>query len=186
MILIILNNRLLKQGGEYWKVLSGVTTKYLYSAYCGFSRLLALVSSALSGMIIMKKAYLIKFDWIILISICLFTFAMAIYAAQPWKNNYAYQKLSDYFPLIGMMIWAISPYLAMCMALLVFTRKNILIKTFSVCMIVISLFSGFLIFDTILINIDAQGGLVFISLPLYQWLAFFILLFICAIVNKFA
>ncbi len=134
----------------------------------------------------MNKSYLIKFDWIFLISICLFTFAMGIYAAQPWGDNYAYSKLADYFLLIGMMLWAISPYLAMFIVLLVFSRKKILIKTFSVCMFVISLFAGFILFDTMFVHIDAQGGLIFLFLPIYQWLAFFVLLFICAVVNKFS
>jgi len=45
----------------------------------------------------MNKSYLIKFDWIFLISICLFTFTIAIYAAQPWGDNYAmhYEHCSD-------------------------------------------------------------------------------------------
>ena len=133
----------------------------------------------------MNKSYLIKFDWIFLISICLFTFTIAIYAAQPWGDNYAYKDLADYFYLLGMMLWAISPYLAMFIVLFIFSRKKVLIKTFSICMLIISLFAGYILFDTMFIHIDAQGGLIFLFLPIYQWLAFFIMLFICAAVNKF-
>ena len=134
----------------------------------------------------MYKSNLIKFDWIFLIGICLFTLVMGIYAAQPWGNNYAYSKFSDYLQLFGMMLWAVSPYLAMFIALLVFSRKEILIKTFSVCMFAISLFAGYILFDTMFIHIDAQGGLIFLFLPIYQWLAFFVLLFICTVVYKFS
>ena len=49
---------------------------------------------------------------------------MGIYAALPWGDNYAYSKLADYFALFGMMLWAISPYLAMFVALLVFSKKR--------------------------------------------------------------
>jgi hypothetical protein len=111
---------------------------------------------------------------------------MGIHAAQPWEDNYAYSKLADYFYLVAMMLWSISPYLGMFIALLVFLRKKILIKTFSVCMLAISLFSGFILFDTMFVHIDAQGGLIFLFLPIYQWLALFVLLFICAVVNKFS
>jgi large-conductance mechanosensitive channel len=54
-----------------------------------------------------------------------------------------------------------------------------------ICMLIISLFADYTLFDTMFIHIDAQEGLVFLFLPIYQWLAFFILLFICAAVNKF-
>jgi len=134
----------------------------------------------------MNKSILVKFDWFFLIGICLFTFAILIFAAQPWGDNYAYSKFSDYFKLTGMILWSISPYLAMFIALLVFSKKKVLIKTFSVCIFVISLFAGLILFDTMFIHIDAQGGLVFLFLPIYQWLAFFVLLLICAIVYKFS
>lgn len=133
----------------------------------------------------MSKSHLIKFDWIILICICLFTLTMAIYAAQPWGDNYAYKKLTDYFFLFGMMLWAISPYFAMIITLSIFSKKEILIKTYSIGMLIISLLAGFILFDSMFIHIDAQGGLIFLFLPIYQWLAFFILLFICAAVYKF-
>ena len=42
-----------------------------------------------------------------------------------YSADSTYVKLdTDYLPLIGMMIWAISPYFAMFRALLVFKRKN--------------------------------------------------------------
>ena len=134
----------------------------------------------------MNKSYLIKFNWIFLISICLFTLVMGIYAAQPWGDNYAYSKFSDYLQLFGMMLWAVSPYLAMFIVLRVITKKEILIKTFSVCTFAISLFAAFILFDTMFIHIDAQGGLIFLFLPIYQWLAFIVFLFICSLVNKFS
>lgn len=112
--------------------------------------------------------------------------AMEIYAAQPWRDNYAYSKFEDYLSLAGMMLWSMSIYIALIIVLLIFARKMILIKTVTMGILLISSLSCFILFDTNFIHIDAQGGLVFLFLPMYQWLSFFVLLFICAIVSKFS
>lgn len=134
----------------------------------------------------MHKLPIMRFNYSFLLVICIFTIAMGIYAAQPWGDNYAYSKWEDYFSLAGMILWSISTYIGIFIVLRIFARKMILIKTYTIGMLTIALLSSFILFDTNFIHIDAQGGLVFLFLPIYQWLSFFLLLFICAIVFKFS
>ena len=133
----------------------------------------------------MRKSPVVKLNFVFLSAACVFTIAMELYAAQPWGDNYAYSKLEDYLTLLGMMLWSISIYIALFIALLIFASKVILIKTYTIGMMIIVLLSSFILFDTNFIHINAQGGLVFLFLPIYQWLAFFLLLFICDVVFKF-
>jgi hypothetical protein len=109
---------------------------------------------------------------------------MGIYAAQPWANNYAYSKLTDYLSLFGLLIWAVSPYVAMFITLLNFSKRTILVKIFSVLIFIISLFSAYILFDGMFLHPDAQGGLMFLVLPMYQWTALFVFFIICGIVFK--
>ena len=132
----------------------------------------------------MHNSHFIKFDWILLTGISLYTWVMGIYAAQPWGNNYAYSKLTDYLSLFGLLIWAISPHIAMLITLLYFSKRTILIKTFSVLILIITLVSAYILFDGMFVHPDAQGGLIFLVLPMYQWAALFVFLIICGFVFK--
>jgi hypothetical protein len=38
--------------------------------------------------------------------------------------------------------------------------------------------------DAFFINLDAQGALVILFLPIYQWLAAFLLVFICVVMGS--
>jgi hypothetical protein len=104
---------------------------------------------------------------------------MMVYAAQPWGNNYAYQNFIGYVMLVIFVGWAVSPYLFILLAIRREMRDN---KGLRISLlIVISLFcmaSMAIIFDTVFVHIDAQGGLVFLFLPIYQWVAIGLLVFI--------
>ncbi len=89
--------------------------------------------------------------------------------AQPWGNNYAYQQLADYLVLVMFLAWAVSPYLY-------FLRRVNESKT-SRCFRIVRFITAVLIcgigvtviMDTS-IHSDAQGALVFLFLPIYQWI----------------
>ncbi len=99
----------------------------------------------------------------------LVTTAIAIYAAQPWGDNYAYKSLPDYLLLAVFIGWAISPYV-----FLVYTARrpqsapiqNILRVAAAFLIVVWGI--GVLI-NTILIHTDAQSALIFLFLPFFQW-----------------
>lgn len=126
-----------------------------------------------------KNASLIKFNRWVIVILCLFTWAIEIYAAQPWGDNHAYQKFSDYLLFSCFMLWAISPYLVLGIILSFFSRKERALKTITVGILIISLFAVFILIDSIFVHMDAQGGLVVLVLPIYQWPAVFCLILIC-------
>lgn len=134
----------------------------------------------------MNKSLLVKINFIFILLACIFTMAMEIYSARPWGDNYAFTQFDDYLTLAKMMLWSISIYLTFAILLFILSRKMILIKTVTIGIFIISLLSCFIIFDITFIHIDAQGGLVYLFLPFYQWFALFVLLCVCAIVFMFS
>jgi hypothetical protein len=132
----------------------------------------------------MNDSILRKFDyWLILIT-AVFTWAMSVYVAQPWGDNYAYQKISDYLSLFYMMLWETSPFALVAFLLRYSFKNKITIIIFSLGIFIILLLSAFILIDTNFIHLDAQGGLVFLFLPFYQWIAILVLLTICLIVQR--
>ena len=114
-----------------------------------------------------------------------FTICMMIYAAQPWGDNYAYKNFSDYLTLFGYTLWAISPYLILAIILQSF-RKNpysLNVAFYGALLILLSSFA--LLIDAFFIHIDAQNALLFLFLPICQWLAILILALISFTVGKY-
>ena len=100
----------------------------------------------------------------------LITLTLMIYMARPWGDNYAYQSLSGYAWLLGFAVWVILPYLM----LLFLARKAFASQTNNYVVIigalVISLGGVALYVDAAWLHPDPQGALVFIAVPLYQWI----------------
>jgi len=101
------------------------------------------------------------------------TVGCAVYAAHPWGDNYAYQGIFGfvgYLVLATMVAWAISPYIYLYLS----TRRHSsyciknLFRTGVTLLICIGGIAA--VFDTVFIHSDAQGGLIFLFLPIYQWL----------------
>jgi len=95
----------------------------------------------------------------------------AVYMARPWGDNYAYQTPADYASFMGVLGWAASPYLFFLAAL----RSDKAQKRFAVIRLAAALVvcgAGLLVvLRSAMVAPDAQGGLMFLFLPLYQWLA---------------
>jgi len=95
--------------------------------------------------------------------------------ARPWSDNSAYQSASDYAWLLGLVVWATLPYLM----LLFMARKSYRSKPnefISIVVTVVVACGGIALYlDAAFLHRDPQGGLVFMAVPLYQWLtlAFF-------------
>jgi hypothetical protein len=102
---------------------------------------------------------------------------LIVWAAQPWGGNFYYQDLRDYLSLGGIMVWAAAPFLALAFAFRRPAGNQAEAITTAVLTTVISLASLYLIVDAMFITPDAQGGLIFIALPFYQWIAVLIALF---------
>jgi hypothetical protein len=107
-----------------------------------------------------------------------------VYAAQPWGDNYAYKGFSDYLTLFGYMLWAISPYFMLAIIFHGFRHHPSASLVALVGTVLIVLASAALLIDAIFVHIDAQGGLIFLFLPIPQWLAALFLGLICLIVYK--
>ena len=121
---------------------------------------------------------------LILISAMIFTIAIMVYAAQPWGDNYAYKTYYDYLTLIGYMLWAISPYFMLAIIFHGFRHHPSASLTALVGTVLIVLASAALLIDAFFVHIDAQGGLIFLFLPIPQWFAALFLGLICLIISK--
>ena len=90
--------------------------------------------------------------------------------AQPWGDNYAYQSLSGYATLALFLLWALTPYLYLIrQSLKIDLSGSVVLSTF-VSSVLICAGGALLLIDAAFVNIDAQGGLVILFLPIYQWL----------------
>ena len=98
------------------------------------------------------------------------TVVIGIYMARPWGDNYAYQSVWGYVGLFMFLGWACLPYIflfSMSKASRPARAVNVtrLVETCIVCV------GGlYILIDTAFFNIDAQGALIFVFLPVYQWL----------------
>jgi hypothetical protein len=105
--------------------------------------------------------------------------------AQPWGSNYAYQDFFGYLLLAVFIAFDLSPNIGLAFLSLRFKRSIAAFVCFAVGASVISLGGAFAYFDVAFINIDAQGGLVFLFMPIVQWLAILLLLGVCALIALF-
>jgi hypothetical protein len=110
--------------------------------------------------------------------------ALMVWAAQPWGANFYYQDLRDYLSLAAMMAWAAAPFLALAFLFRQPARNQAQVITSTVITAVICTASLYLTVDAMFIAPDAQGGLIFIALPFYQW-AGVVIAFIIRVFNIF-
>ena len=114
---------------------------------------------------------------VILILACLslaITLISGIYMAQPWGDNYAYQKPGGYLSLFLFLAWACSPYLLLMLVSRNTSASMALTSTRLLGALIICIGGIFILTDIAFFNTDAQGGLVFIFLPIYQWALLFL------------
>jgi len=74
---------------------------------------------------------------------------------------------------LGFIVWAISPYFYLSVL-----AKAVTKKVSNIAVFILALFGGglglWVIVDAMFIHLDAQGGLVYIFIPLWQWVLFII------------
>ncbi len=93
------------------------------------------------------------------------TCGLGLYSGQPWRK---YHSLSDWAVEFLLHLWALMPYLILVIFLL---RSHRAIGQQVVLLACSSLVVGFGIFEyssAVLVISDAQAGLSFISVPLFQ------------------
>lgn len=100
----------------------------------------------------------------------LVTTAIAIYAAQPWGDNDAYETLPDYLLLVVFIGWAISPYLMLGWS----ARRGLPAGLPGIMRVaitgLITLWGISVLVNVVFLEPDAQGALIFLFLPIFQWL----------------
>ena len=110
--------------------------------------------------------------------------ALAIHMARPWGDNYAYQDASGYVALAMFMLWAISPLAALAWAATWFRQAWVASWVYAIGAGAIALFGLHAYVDAALIHLDPQGGLVFLFMPMVQWVAAFVLAAVCALLRR--
>ena len=98
------------------------------------------------------------------------TIAVAIYMARPWGDNYAYQEIAGYIALLLFILWACSPYCYFLANTRNYPDSAPLAVSNLIAALLVCIGGLYLLADAAFIHIDAQGGLIFIFLPIYQWL----------------
>jgi asparagine N-glycosylation enzyme membrane subunit Stt3 len=84
---------------------------------------------------------------------------------------------------IGFMAWAISPY-GLLSILIKFSKSQITIPGTLILAVAASVFGLGLIIDALYIHLDAQGGLVYIIVPFWQWVTFLLCLVPFFLLNR--
>jgi hypothetical protein len=100
----------------------------------------------------------------------LVTLVLLIFMAQPWGDNYAYQSLSGYVWLLGFGGWAILPYLMLLFLAREAYQSQRHLLLVMIGAVIISLGGAALYIDSAFIHQDPQGALVFIAVPICQWI----------------
>jgi predicted RNA-binding Zn-ribbon protein involved in translation (DUF1610 family) len=98
-----------------------------------------------------------------------FTLGMMTYASKPWRMA-STQFVGWIGFMLGFGLWAISPYV---MLGLKSRKRNYTARqsiTFLVGIILLAAFGVYGILDTMFIHPDAQGALIFVFLPGWQWI----------------
>jgi hypothetical protein len=101
----------------------------------------------------------------------LVTLILMTYMAWPWNDHYAYHNLSGYAWLLGLAGWATLPYLMLLFSAPKASRSKAKKIIHIVGTSVITLGGVALYLDAAFFHPDPQGGLAFMAVPLYQWLA---------------
>ncbi len=84
---------------------------------------------------------------------------------------------------IGLLVWAISPYLfAVFMIKRITHHAAILIATG--VSFILAIGGVFLLIDAMYIHLDAQSALVFVVIPMYQWIILLITALPVYFINK--
>lgn len=112
--------------------------------------------------------------------------ALAIHMARPWGDNYAYQDFSGYVGLGMFMLWAIAPLAALAWAGGWFRPARIASWVYAVGAGGIALSGLYAYVDAALVHLDPQGGLVFLFVPMVQWVAVFGLGVVCLVLRRVA
>ena len=105
-----------------------------------------------------------KFTNIILVFSILFTFLIMLYAGNPSSADW-------WSGIFGFLGWACLPYGILLFLNIIKPGK---LKKDIVLLVTTAIVSGFgiiMIIDAFFIDIDAQGGLVFLFIPIYQSIA---------------
>ncbi|MEE9523684.1 MAG: hypothetical protein V3V59_02920 [Thermodesulfovibrionales bacterium] len=93
------------------------------------------------------------------------TLSLMVYAGQGWEQGIVW-----WLGFLAFGIWAISPYCFMTISHYLLINNNKQSIVFLVSSILIILFGMFIYYDGFFIHIDAQSALLFIFIPLYQWI----------------
>jgi hypothetical protein len=121
---------------------------------------------------------------LLLLGLCaLATLAMAIYMAQPWGDNYAYQDASGYRTLGVMLLWALSPVAALALGARLLRRSRVALQVWAGGALLIGLAAMVPYVDATFVRPDPQGGLVFVFAPLVQWVAVLALGVACTVLR---
>jgi hypothetical protein len=106
---------------------------------------------------------------------------IGIHMAQPWGDNYAYQDASGYGRLALFLLFAIAPYIAMLLCLRLFAGADRIAAAFAFGAALIGVAGVAAYFATAFVHPDAQGGLIFLFMPVIQLVAGVALLMICVL-----
>ncbi|MGE0373477.1 MAG: hypothetical protein AB7Q01_16580, partial [Gammaproteobacteria bacterium] len=95
--------------------------------------------------------------------------ALMFRMAMPWSGSAPYDNLAGYLGLAKVVSWALSPYAWFYFSSYWQKRHPRLIRWRLALALMLGVGGLCLYVDAVFIHLDAQGALVFLFIPLYQW-----------------
>ncbi|WP_372016584.1 hypothetical protein [Pseudoxanthomonas sp. 10H] len=119
---------------------------------------------------------------VFLVACAVATVGVALWMARPWAG-YASYDATGWQVLGAMLLWAVSPLAGMALAARLLRGSPLAWRVFAAGAAVIAIVGLVAYVDAAFVHIDAQGGLVFVFMPLWQWLATIGLGLVCGLVR---
>jgi hypothetical protein len=108
---------------------------------------------------------LIALAVITLLGAAVFTLGVMIKAGEGWNQGFAW-----WLGFFAFGAWAVSPYAAMAVMSLAMKRTLPQSLVFLLGCLLVTGFGGVVLIDGFYIHHDAQNALLFVFLPIYQWI----------------
>lgn len=107
---------------------------------------------------------------LVALSAAIITLILMVYMAQPLGDNYAYQSLLGYAWLLGFAVWAILPYVMVIFLVRRAFQSQAHKLIVMVGALILSVVGVAFYMDAAFLHRDPQGALVFMAVPIYQWI----------------
>jgi hypothetical protein len=114
----------------------------------------------------------------------LLSVGVSIFTAQPWGDNYAYQDASGYLMLLAGELWICAPFAGLYFLNRVFRHSLAHKKLLLISCVLGSVLVSALYVDAIVFSSSSTSALIFLVMPIYQWIFLIVVLVISLVMGR--